>query len=190
MTEHNTERPKVRNFSIAFEQMCNFVAITKTRNYNDTLQQLILQCFVILPDERFYDAHQIKETIDTLFGLQIPEYQIQSRVDTLKDKGLIQQPINTNYTLQAEVRNALQKQVDEAITLEEKVKYEWLAELINIAPDLPAEQAWKALKGYLARAFRRHGIQTAALLDPSIDVAPEYSESLTFLLIDVLNDTF
>lgn len=190
MTEHNTERPKVRNFSIAFEQMCNFVAITKTRDYNETLQQLILQCFIILPDEHFYDARQIKETIDTLFGLQIPEHQTQSAIDTLKDKGIIQQPANTNYTLEAEVRNGLQKQVDNAISLEEKVKYEWFAELLNSAPDLPVEQAWKALKGYLARAFRRHGIQTAALLDPSIDVAPEYSESLTFLLTDILNDVF
>ncbi len=47
---------------------------------------------------------------------------------------------------------------------------------------------WAALRGYLARAFRRHGIQTAALLDPKIDIAPEYSESLSFLLDDVLKD--
>lgn len=188
MTEYNIERPKVRNFSIAFEQMCNFIAITKTRDHNETLQRLVLQCFIILPDEHFYDARQIKETIDTLFGLQIPEHQIQSAIDTLKDKGLIQQPANTNYTLQAEIRSGLQKQVDEAISLEEKVKYEWFVELFNSAPDLPVEQAWKALKGYLARAFRRHGIQTVALLDPSIDIAPEYSESLTFLLADILND--
>lgn len=190
MTKHNNERVKVRNFTVAFEQMCNFVAITKTSDYNEAVRRLILQCFVILPNDHFYNAKQIMDAIDTLFGLQIPEHQIQAGIDFLKKEQIIQQPANTNYTPSSEIRNNIQSQIDEATALEEKVKHGWLAELLNSAPDLSAEKAWKALKGYLARAFRRHGIQAAALLDPTIDIAPEYSESLSFLLNEVIKDCF
>jgi hypothetical protein len=139
MTGNSLQQPKVRNFSVAFEQMCNFVAIAETLDYDETLQRLILQCFVILPDECFSDARQIKDAIDTLFGLQIPEHQIESCIDKLKEKELIQQPVKTNYILQTEHRNSLQKQVDEAMALEEKIKHEWWSELTIIFPELSSE---------------------------------------------------
>lgn len=191
MIEHNNFKgAKARNFSLVFEQMCNFVAINKTRDYNEVIRQLILQCFVILPNERFHSARQIMETIDILFGLQIPEYLIQSGVDKLKAEQLIQQPANTNYTISASVWVQLQKRVDDARALEKKVKQEWLEEILRRFPFLPSDQLWITLKGYLSRAFRRHGIQTVALLNPSIDIAPEYAESLSFLLNEVLKDEF
>jgi hypothetical protein len=39
----------------------------------------------------------------------------------------------------------------------------------------------------LSFAFRRHGIQAVALLDPNVDISPEYSESLSLLLEKALN---
>jgi hypothetical protein len=44
---------KTRNFSLTFEQMCNFAAIAKTQDADETLTQLIQLCLVILPDETF-----------------------------------------------------------------------------------------------------------------------------------------
>jgi len=190
MTKYNNERVKVRSFTVAFEQMCNFVAITKTSKYNETVKRLIQQCFVILPNEHFYKAKQFVDAIDTLFGLQIPEYQIQAGIDSLKKDQIIQQPANTSYTLSSEIHHNIQKQIDEATGLEEKIKHEWFAEVSKNILDLPLEQAWVALKKYLSRAFNRHGIQAAALLDPTIDIAPEYSESLSFLLNEVIKDHF
>ena len=76
MSNRNRKPVKSRNFSLAFEKMCNFVAIADTRNPEETLKQLILQCFVILPDEKFQNARQFMETIDVLFGLQIHEHDI------------------------------------------------------------------------------------------------------------------
>lgn len=187
MIRDTPNKVKSRNFSLAFEKMCNFVAIANTRNANETLRQLILQCFVILPDERFETGSQIREAIDILFGLQIPEHWLRSIFDQLIEDGLFKF-LNDKYILLPETKVELQKLIDEAITLEESVKNEWLEEIAFKFPTLSPDQAWSALRGYLTRAFRRHGIQTAALLDQDVEIAPEYAESLSFLLDDVLKD--
>ena len=75
-----------------------------------------------------------------------------------------------------------------AQALEDRVRQVWLEEILKDFPTLPLDQIWQALRGYLARAFRRHGIQTIALLDPSIEIAPEHSESLSLLLKDALQE--
>ena len=185
MSNRNRKPVKSRNFSLAFEKMCNFVAIADTRNPEETLKQLILQCFVILPDEKFQNARQFMETIDVLFGLQIHEHDIQECIDQLIEKKFIARPAGTNLILVPIKRVELQNRIDVANTLESNVKQEWFNE---ISKNLPNDQAWVVLRKYLAKAFRRHGIQTAALLDTSIDVASEYSESLSSLLNETIKD--
>ena len=180
---------KTGNFSLAFEQMCNFAAIAKTRDADETLRQLIRLCFVILPDDKFESAHQLMEPI-SLFGLHFPEYQVQAALERLVATGQLRQPTNTYFTLPDNDRVQLQQRIDEAKALENRVKQEWLEETSNKFPTLSPDQTWKALQGNLARAFRIHGIQTAALLDPSIYTPPEHLDSLSSLLNDALEETF
>ncbi len=189
MIDHKHEPSKSRSFSIAFEQMCSIVAIAETRSADETLRQLVLQCFAILPNERFYDERQLVEALDVLFGLQIPEHEVRLALDILLKEELVQRPANTNLALSPEIQMDLQKRIAEAQMLEEKVREGWLEEISRRYPTLHLDDMWKALRGYLARAFRRHGVQTTALLAPSVEVEPEYSESLSFLLDDVLKDT-
>lgn len=176
-----------RNFSLAFEQMCNVAAIAKTQDADETLRQLIQLCLVILPNEKFESASQLMEAM-TLFDLQFPEYQVQAGLDRLIAQGGIQQPTNTYFTVPDKDRTQLQKRIDEVKTLEERVKQEWLEEIAKKFPTLPADQAWKALQGHLASVFRNHGIQAIALLDPSIDTSPEQVETLSSLLNDAIKD--
>src|SRR5947209_19713365 len=89
---------KSRNFSLTFEQMCNFAAIAKTQDADETLRQLIQLCLVILPNEKFESAFQIMEAM-TLFDLQFPEYQVQAGLDRLLAQGGIQRPTNTYFTV-------------------------------------------------------------------------------------------
>ena len=76
MAQYTRELFQPNNFNLAFEQMCNFAAIANTRNADETLKQLIMQCFVVFPRERFHNAAQLADAI-MAFGLQIPEYQVQ-----------------------------------------------------------------------------------------------------------------
>ncbi len=183
------EPSKSRNFSLTFEQMCNFAAITKTQDADETLKQLIQLCLVILPDEKFESVSQIMEAM-TLFDLQFPEHQVQAGLNRLLAQGRILQPTNTYFMVPDKDRTQLQKRIGEVKALEERVKQEWLEEISKRFPTLEADQAWKALQGHLASVFRNHGIQAIALLDSSIYTPPEQVENLSSLLNDALKDLF
>src|SRR5258707_282094 len=99
---------KTRNFSLTFEQMCNFAAIAQTQDADETLRQLIQLCLVILPDEKFQSTSQIVEAM-TLFGLQFPEYQVQAGLDQLLSGGRVLRPTNTYFTVPDRDRIQLQK---------------------------------------------------------------------------------
>ena len=189
MAQFTRELFQPNNFNLAFEQMCNFAAIAKTRNADDTLTQLILQCFVVLPNEKFQNAKHLTDAI-TVFGLQIPEFQVQVSLNHLISDGRLQQSADSNLVLPNGTRTHLKQRIDEAKSLEERVKHAWLENISRRFPSLPPEQIWKGLQGYLARTFRCHGLQTAALLDNSIDIAPAYSESIFSLLNESLHEIF
>ena len=146
MANNNLQKVHIRNFSVAFEQMCNFVAVIRTSDPNETIQNLILHCLAVFSEEKFYDARQIKEAVDNVFGLQIPEYQIEINIDVLKDKKLLLRPAESNYVLPVEVQGDIQKRINEAEALERRVKEQWIEELSINYPDLACEDAWKALK--------------------------------------------
>jgi len=187
MINHVHEPAKSHNFSLAFEQMCSVVAIADTKNADETLQELILQCFAILPDEHFQNEQHLAEVIKLLFGLQIPIHEVQLGIDRLESNGTIQRTANNELTLPLETRAKLQSRIDEALALEKRVKETWFQELERSFSATYAE-AWKVLRNYLASAFRRHGLQTTALLDPSVEIAPEYSQSLSELLEEALKE--
>jgi hypothetical protein len=189
MAQYTQELFKPGNFSLAFEQMCNFAAIAKTRNADETLGQIILQCFVVFPKEKFQNAEQLAEAI-TIFGLKIPEYQVQVSLDHLIANSRLQQTADSILTLPNRDRTQLKERIDEAKALEERVKRAWLENISTRFPSLSSDQVWKGLQGYLARTFRCHGLQAAALLDNSLDIAPAYSESLFSLLNESLKEIF
>jgi hypothetical protein len=189
MAQYTRELFQPSNFNLAFEQMCNFAAIAKTRNADDTLTQLILQCFVVLPNEKFQNAAHLTDAI-TVFGLHIPEFQVQVSLNHLIADGRLQQSADSNLALPNGTRALLKQRIDDAKTIEERVKHAWLANISRRFPSLPPEQVWKGLQGYLARTFRCHGLQTAALLDNSIDIAPAYSESIFSILNESLHEIF
>ncbi len=178
-----------RNFSLTFEQMCNFAAIAKTQDADETLRQLIQLCLVILPGEKFESASQIMEAM-ALFDLQFSEQQVQAGLNRLIAQGRILQPTNTYFTVPDNDRTQLQTRIREVKALEERVKQEWLEEISKRFPILETDQAWKALQGHLASVFRNHGIQAIALLDSSIFTPPEQVENLSSLLNDALKDLF
>ncbi len=173
------------NFSRAFQQMCGVFAIAKTHNANETIRELVLQCIVLLPDERFYAAEELSRAIYALFGLQTPVHEVEAAIDVLVDeKRLIKYP-GACLTLPNEGRAQLLERISDAQNLENKIKDEWLAEIDIKYPSLPQKDIWEALKRYLAGAFRRHGIQAVALLNSSLNDCNGYSKSLTTILSEI-----
>ena len=58
----------------------------------------------------------------------------------------------------------------------------WIAGVRSREIDLDDEMLWRALRAYLAQAFRRHGMQAVELLDPSAPLQGDSRAALSTIL--------
>jgi hypothetical protein len=178
------------NFSLAFNQMCGFAAIAKSSAFGDTLNHLVLHCLVSFPDEPYREAEQVGDAIYVLAGLRLPKQRVQMSLDSLVLSGQLVQSGNGAYLLPDAVLRATSQRIESARSLERQVSGQWQEEIAQSFPEIPPDLAWKALSKYLTEAFRRHGLQTAALLEPTIEVNGQGDESLTLILRKVITEHF
>jgi hypothetical protein len=188
MNSATPDRITIRTFSSIFEKMCNFIAVAKTGDPHATIRGLVTLCLFEFPDEQFDVSGPFRKTIETLFGLVIPQDQIESALDELEKQNIITRPGNTNYRLEPAAMEALNQAIEDAQSLEERVRVAWFEQLEDCYPNLPVEDAWEVLRAYLQRTFRRHGIQAAALLDPTVDTPAEHEASLTAILHQAIDE--
>jgi hypothetical protein len=175
-----------RRFSVAFERMCNLVAIRTTGNPEKTLEQLVLQCFVIKPNVRVYGPGEIRRIIDDIYGLHLPAHEIQDAVDRLEAAGQVIQPGGTNLSISAELRATIEDRIAAATELEGYVKRGWSDQTRLEAPSLSTKDLWDALRDYLRLAFQRHGVQTVALINAGSETDDVPGESLGSLLDKII----
>lgn len=173
--------------SFTFEQMCQFSVICDSTDYNVILKKLIVHSFVILSTEEFTEVDKITEAIYALFNLKISITEVSSCVLELLEEGFLIRPNGTNIIINPETRNEISKRISEAVKLENSVRDEWLSNINVKYPELPSEVAWSSLRSYLIHAFRRHGIQAVALLDPTVCISSEHTTSLSLLLEQALS---
>jgi hypothetical protein len=189
-TDSRHNRITVGGFSAAFEQMCNFVAVAKTGDPEATVLGLVKLCFTILPDEIISEEKQLTDIIDHLFGIKVPVNDVVHALDQLYTAEVLLRDQSGRYTLAAIPRAEIQQRIDDATSLEGRVRAAWQAQIESDFPELPVDKAWLSLRGYLFRAFRRHGIQSAALLDPAFTVDPSHETSLAALLKESVSGHF
>ncbi len=188
MNSEAPDRITVRTFSSIFEKICNFIAVAKTGNPRATVRGLVTLCLLEFPEDQFNVAKPFRTAIEALFGLVIPEDQIELALDELEKQNIVKRPGNTNYRLEPAAMEALNQAIQDAQKLEDRVRAAWFEQLEVSYPDLPIENAWKLLQAYLQRTFRRHGIQATALLDPTVDTPAEHEASLTAILRQAIDE--
>jgi len=172
------------------QQMCNYVAIAETKSPAESLRELILHTLFTFEEEKASSVHEVSDILRTMFGVDAPNHQVQEALDQLTSVGQVHQPLGTNYVLTADARIQVKACIDQAAQLQERVRMQWLAEMVSRFPNLNADLVWDALQGYLAKAFLRHGIQVAVFLDPSVELPPEYATSLSTLLAGAVQARF
>ena len=177
-----------RDFSKTFDHMCNFVAVYKTGDPETTLKGLVEICFVILPDRTFEKAYDFIEPLEVFFGLTLSGGILDVAVNALLNQQRLSYSGNV-LRLRPDIRTDIESRIAESRKTEDTVKDSWLSELEIGFPQLPPEEMWKTLRLYLERAFRRHGLQTIALLDTTQTTPSYYDESLSRLLIETVRDT-
>lgn len=169
MIRTSTERvAKTRDFSVAFERICNLVAIAETQRPHETLRGLVQQCMVVLPTESFRNEADFVDALDVLFGVEASPPDVKECLDELVTAKSLRQSPTGVYLLDEERKSLLSRRVDEATNLERRVRESWLGECQRVAPGCRPDQLWLALRAFLTSAFRRHGLQAARLLDPSL----------------------
>ncbi len=186
----NSGQIQVRNFSAAFEQMCNFVAVSKMGDVAATLAGLVEVTLLHFSKERLSNADEVSKTIATAFGIQVPAHQLEPILLNLERKRLIECPTGRFWTLSEERQIELNCRLKEIVDLEIRVRDGWLDTLGSEQRALGDEALWKALRSYLAKAFRRHGVQAAALLNPSLREVGTQNLGLGNLMKDVLEEVF
>lgn len=185
----STPRP-APNFSLAFKQMASFVAIAKTRATAQVLEELILQCFVILPSDPLTTPEQVGEAMMTLFGIQANPKDISFALARLTKAGALSDVGNGHLSLAPAVKDTLNARIDAAKLLEKDVRETWLRQIHTNAPALDGDKLWATLLAYLQQAFRRHGIQAVELLNPEVEIANGNKAGLSVVLDGLIAKNF
>ena len=178
------------NFSVAFQQMASVVAISKTEIAAGVLDELVKQCFAILPDEPFGTPESIASAIHTLFGIELAPSDITLALQRLDRIGCLVRLPGPHISLSPTVRRELESRIADARRLEDEVRQLWLDQVRTKYPGLEPGRLWEVLRVYLGYAFRRHGIQAVSLLDASADVNGERIDSLSPMLKSVILERF
>jgi len=191
MSNENASAPHpAPKFSRAFKQMASFVAIAKTRATSQVLDELILQCFVVLPSEPLSTPEQIAEAMLALFGIQTNLKDVAMAVARLTKAGTLSGVGNGHLSVAPAVMAMLIARIDAAKSLEKDVRETWLKQVHANAPTLEGDKLWATLLAYLQQAFRRHGIQAVELLNPEVEIANESKGGLSAVLDRIIGMTF
>jgi len=159
----NHKRPTVE-----FTQLCNYLAVRSTlKDDDECVRNLVLQAMVVLPDESFQGPQQCQQAVEVLFGVNVSEARTQEAIDRLLADRAISRSASRRLLVAPETASSINQRIEDARGLQTRVKEKWLAACRDSHPDIDLDAAWSALQEYLARAFRRHGMQTVSLLDPS-----------------------
>ena len=121
-TSDSTTNSTMPDFSLAFQQMASFVAIAKTRNMSEVLDELVKQCFVFLPDAPLKTSSDVADAVHTLFGIQLAAQDIGRSLERL----LRQQDLNRlpgdHLGLSPKLQRQLEERIAAARQLQEAVK--------------------------------------------------------------------
>jgi hypothetical protein len=178
------------NFSLAFKQMASFVAIAKTRATSQALDELILQCFVVLPSDPLSTPEQVGKAMLALFGIQANLKDVALAIARLTKAGTLNDVGNGHLSLAPVVKDMLIARIDGARSLEKEVRETWLKQVHANAPQVDGDKLWTTLLAYLQQAFRRHGIQAVELLNPELEMANESKAGLSAVLDGIIAKNF
>ena len=178
------------NFSTMFEQVCNFIAVSEVGDAQATMMGLVKLCLLDSPKSHFSSPIDFRSEIERRYGILALASDIESALGSLTDHNEIDLQGNQYYVLNEPSRANLKREIDNVRKTEEDVKNHWREEIERDFPELPFEKAWAALRKYLSRVFRRHGIQATSLLDPTLSTPVEYEEGLNSILMGCVQEDF
>ena len=89
----------------------SFVAIAKTRATSQVLDELILQCFVVLTSEPLSKADQVAEAVQALFGIPTNLKDVSMALVRLTNAGTLSDVGNGHLSLAPAVKDTLNARI-------------------------------------------------------------------------------
>lgn len=173
------------DFSRIFNRLCHVAALTREGKTRAAVDSLVATVLALDPAFTPLTALNIRDAINSTFGLTFPEATLQASIDRkLSSRQLVRDRATKVLRLEPIVRADVEAQIRAAELLETQVRDEWFASVQTDGPLSSIEKAelWSGLRSYMAKAFQRHGVETILLLDPSQPLSEESKENLSTYL--------
>lgn len=174
------------NFSLGFRHLCSFVAIRSDQPNDEVLLELLLHCLYISPDLKCKSATDLQKQIASLFGVEVSSSRVDPAFELLKKSGRVVWNGADAYILASAASQKIADRIERAHALERDVHEKWCSWVKLEHPLLECQSSWASLQAYLQLVFRRHGVQTLALLDRRAAIDTELEISATGLLAEAL----
>lgn len=170
MSEHKTyttvTAPAAEpDYDRAFNQLCHLVALNRTDKVQGAVESLVVAALVSDRGTNYKTADALALAVFALFGARLGRGQVADALDSLLAGGRIERSADGTLSPCPDETIGVNARASGARALETTVKQEWLKQVSAVVPAQDLDEAlWIALQGYLARAFRRHGVMAAQLL--------------------------
>jgi hypothetical protein len=178
--------PYKPDYTRVFSHLCHIAAINKDGKTDQCMDNLILNLFII--DESFapHSYEEVIEAIIVYFDLHLGLTEVQNSLGRLLTIGSLTFD-NTNNILKISLhaKADVSEKISKAAQLEIIVRDQWVSSLYIIlenAPSTTKDKLWNALRIYMGKAFKRHGVETIQLLNNiHLDIDPELNTLSSYL---------
>ena len=158
--------------SVVVNRVCHLLVLSREGKVQDAVASLVLAVLAADPSLTCRTPAGFAEAIDVYFSVRINEDLLGNAIQVHFDAGrLVVGNAAGDYALSPHTKAEVEVRIAEAAALEGRVRDEWLESVRDECGITDAEQLrelWRALRAYLAKAFLRHGAETAVLLDARI----------------------
>lgn len=158
-------------YSAVFNRLCHLAALSKEGKTKAAIDNVLMTTFAINRTDPVSTASDASEQIEGYFGLTFDPNTLQSSIDrNLSNGSLLRNRESGTLGLNPHVQADIEGRIVAAERVETSVRQEWFATIdqrIEGVSQLSKEHLWNALRSYMAKAFRQHGVETTQLLDPS-----------------------
>jgi hypothetical protein len=153
-------------YSAAFTRLCHLVALSRDGQLETAVGCVVKAVLGLGMSKEAATAEGVTEAANVLFGLALHVTDVRTAIDRLVERGTATR-IDGHWSLIPAEQAKVDRQVDDARALEERVYKEWLSACPEVAssPDLGTVYR-SALRRFTARVLERHGAQSASLLAP------------------------
>src|SRR5712692_1130462 len=114
------------NFPRVFNRLCHIAALTREGKTRAAIDSLVLTVLALDPTLSPSTATEVRDAINSGFGLKFAEATIQLSIDRqLSNKRLLRDRLEKKLSLEPSVRTQIEGQIRQANVLETEVRDEW-----------------------------------------------------------------